>query len=121
MNTDAMVDELVVTGADDWVMACDVAWVAKSMGNAQSSDAIRELSVILIRELLERGLMTIGDVTESGFRAWNVTWQEAVDRVQKEWQMLPREPSLGDVCWLELTEKGRSQAQALTRNKQSQG
>jgi len=120
VNTDAMLDDLLVSGPDDWVMACEVAWVARSKGGARSSDAIRELSVELIRELLDRGLMTIGDVTESGFHAWELSTAEALDHVDAEWRMLSREPSLGDICWLQLTEKGEARAEAVTRDKQVQ-
>ena len=119
-NTEAMLADLLRSGADDWVMACDVAWVARSMGGAKSPNDVRDLSVELIRELLDRGLMTIGDVTESGFHAWDLIATDAVDRVAARWRKLRREPTLGDVCWLQLTELGQARVEAIARSRQIQ-
>ena len=100
-------------GAEDWVMATDVAWVAKSTGGAAGEDLIRTLSVRLIRRVLEDGMMEIGDVTDGGFFEWNLPIDEAAELVDRKWRELGRSPNLGDVCWLENTQKGNRRAEAL--------
>jgi hypothetical protein len=113
MKIDTLLDKLVISGVDDWIMACEVASVAKFEGRASSESDSRNLSIQLIQEVLERGLMEIGDVTEGGFRTWNVSIEEAMERVQREWLALPEGPNLGDVCWLANTKKGDERANFL--------
>ena len=100
------VDELLTCGADDWVDAAEVAWVARSVGGATTEAEIRELSIDLIREVLEQGFMRIGDVTKEGFRPWPLSSGDAVLRVRNEWTALGRGPRLGEIFWLENTETG---------------
>ena len=116
---DPLIDELVVAGSDDWVDAAEVAWIAKSMGPPESSEAIRDLSVRLIGKVLGDGLMRIGEVTvtDRGFAAWEVSIDEAVERVDREWRALDREPDLGDVFWLENTLRGEQLAAEVLRRR----
>lgn len=83
MATERMIQALVEQGRDDWVMAADVAWVARDLGSAGSDEEVRVLSVRLITTLLERGLMRIGDVTDGGFFAWHATPEQAIWRVEE--------------------------------------
>src|SRR5687768_4026826 len=99
MATSRMIDELLVQGADDWVMATDVAWLAKSVGGA-SDDDVADVAIAIMKEVLTSGLMQIGDVTDGGFFEWDISREEAVERVSREWRALGRSPDLGDVCWL---------------------
>ena len=115
MTIDAMLNELIVSGADDWLMIIEVTWVAKSMGGARTANAIRELSMELIRELVVRELATVGDVDECGFQPWDLDISETLEQVGKRWASLSREPTLGDVCWLNLTPKGELRAAELLR------
>ncbi len=110
---DALLNKILMRGADDWVMACEVVSVAKAEGGASTEAEIRDLSIRLIRQLIKRGLVEIGDVTETGFRPWNLPVEEAMMRVERDWRMLQRSPSLGDVCWLQNTPEGDSRAKLL--------
>jgi len=95
-------------GCDDWVNAAEVTSVAKFTGHAQSEDEIRSVSLKLIREVVQQGLMEIGDLPDEGRRLklWPMTSQECLDRVEREWNALGRNPSLGEICWLQNTDKG---------------
>jgi hypothetical protein len=115
MEIESMLNELLTDGADDWLMALDVAWVAKSMGGARNANAIRELSMRLIRELIVRELAIVGDVDEHGFQPWSLDISETLDQIGRRWASLSREPTLGDVCWLDLTPKGELRAAELLR------
>ncbi len=110
---DEMLDELLIYGYKEWLMASAVASVARFTGGADTPQAIRELSKVIIREFVVRGLMRIGDVTRTGFVPWEGTLDEMIERIDRTWRTLPREPTLGDVCWLDATEKGEARAQEL--------
>ncbi|HUP69039.1 MAG TPA: hypothetical protein VM142_04400 [Acidimicrobiales bacterium] len=71
MATSEMIDELLIRGADDWVMAAEVAWIAKSVGGADTDREVLSLSVRTIRAVVAEGLMQVGDVTDSGFFEWD--------------------------------------------------
>ena len=114
MATDSLVDELVVAGADDWVTAAEVAWIAKSMGSATTLHEIKALSVELMHAVLAAGLMEAGDVTDGGFLAWEVPPEEAVARIERSWEQLGRLPNIGDVCWLANTDAGNRRAHTVT-------
>lgn len=112
MATDTLIDELLIRGADDWLTASEVAWIAKSKGNAETEGAISQLSINLIRAVLRSGLMEAGDVTDGGFFAWATSPEESATRIERAWQELGRLPDLGDVCWLANTEAGDDRARA---------
>jgi hypothetical protein len=99
-------ERLLVLGTVDWIGAWEVASVAQTVGGATSEAAVRDLSLRVIADLLNRGLMEAGDVTESGFRPWTVPVAAAVSRIQREWTALGRNPDLGDICWLANTKAG---------------
>lgn len=108
MTIQACIDDLLMRGCDDWVNAAEVTSVAKFTGHAQSEDEIRSVSLKLIREVVQQGLMEIGDLPDEGRRLklWPMTSQECLDRVEREWNALGRNPSLGEICWLQNTDKG---------------
>jgi len=121
MNIKLCIDELLMSGADDWVLAAEVAWVAESTGGAKTPDQIRDLSLRLIRELLQQGMMEIGDLSEEAphFRKWNLPMEEALERVEREWKALGRLPDLGDICWLQNTVKGNKLGKQLLKQRES--
>ena len=106
---------LLECGLDDWVQTPEVAWISKSVGGAITLEQKRELSLRLIREVVQQGLMEIGDLLGGGgrFRKWEMSDQEALRKVEREWLALGREPNLGDICWLSNTEKGNEIANHL--------
>ncbi|MGH7425387.1 MAG: hypothetical protein ACREJP_04405 [Candidatus Methylomirabilales bacterium] len=109
-----MIDELLLRGADDWVMAADVAWIAKSAGGAATDEEILDLAVGMITAVVTQGLMHVGDVTDGGFFEWDLSPEEAIEMVEREWRALGRPPDLGDVCWLANTAAGDIRAKAIS-------
>lgn len=105
-----LIDELISRGADDWITAAEVAWVAKSVGGAATDDDARDLAVAVIHAVLEAGLMEAGDVTDGGFFPWDLSAAKSVERIEREWRTLGRSPELGEVCWLANTTVGNRTA-----------
>ncbi len=116
MNAQRCIEVMLKSGLDDWVQAAEVVSIAMEDGGAGTDRERRELSLRLIREVLERGWMRIGDLTKDGFREWSLPISEAMERVQREWDSLEEGmPNLGDVCWLEISDEGKRLAEALYR------
>ena len=80
-----MIEELVIRGVDDWLMAADVAWIAKSVGGAAAPSAIRELSIELIHQMVQDGLVEIGDVDRRGFHPWVMSHEDALSQIRARW------------------------------------
>lgn len=106
MATERMIEELLISGAEDWITASEVAWVAKSVGGASTDEEVLAISLNLIQAAVEQGLMEVGDVTDGGFIPWDLPPLDAVRRVEGAWRDLGRLPNLGEVCWLANTTNG---------------
>lgn len=105
-----MITNLLRRGADDWVDVAEVMWVVKSVGGTDGDQAIRKESVDTIRKVLEAGWFVAGEVIrDRGFEPWQLHPTEAVSEVNRRWDALGREPGLGEVCWLQITEAGEEE------------
>ena len=115
MTIQECINDLVMRGCDDWVDACGVASVAIQVGHAQSAEEIRDLSLKMIRDVVQQGLMEVGDLPEQGRRLnlWPMTPQECLSRVEREWKALGRNPTLWEICWLQNTDKGNALGESL--------
>lgn len=108
MKLQPVIDEVLILGLDDCVQAFQVASFSQTEGGAKGIDELRELSMRCLRTLLADCLMQIGSVTaDRGFVPWSLPTEDALTRVEKEWRLLPRGPTLGDIFWLNLTPKGK--------------
>ena len=107
MKTIPCVDEILVRGLDDWIQAAEVAYVSRLCGKVKTLDDTRNLSIDVIGELLKRHLVEIGDVSDDGFKAWDISEVSAVEKVEASWRNLTRGPELGELFWLNLTESGQ--------------
>ena len=109
MAADQVADQLLVTGLDDWVHFADVFWTARNLG---STEDVVASALEAIRQLLEGGLVEVGDVARgSGFQAWDLETSAALNRIEREWRSLGRDPYPGDIGWLRSTPSGKRRGQ----------
>ena len=111
-----MIAAVLRAGSDDWVGVWELPFLARSTGAADSPQEERIACIQVVRELLASGWATVGDVTDDGFRAWPLTHDQAVSRIETEWQALPNGPNLGDIGWINLSETGEAKAAELRRS-----
>lgn len=117
------IDELLMRGCDDWIQAAEVASVAVEIGHADTPDAIRTMSLQMIRWVVEQHLMELGDVdiecaTSEAFRPWTLPATDAVARVEDAWKSLGRNPGLWELCWLRNTSAGDARGEALLQQRE---
>jgi hypothetical protein len=105
MSDDHILQQILERGLDDWIQAAEIVGVVVETGPTHTDAAIRTICLRLIRRILTSGLMTAGDVTVDGFRAWMSSPAEAYLRIESEWPTRGT-PGLGDVCWLSNTLAG---------------
>jgi hypothetical protein len=112
-------DNLLILGLDDWLHFPDL--VFETAPDTPRTDDISALYQVLtaLRELLESGLVVVGDVTEGGFSPWNIPLEDALDQVSQRWISLRRPVSFGDVCWLQNTPEGDRRADLTLRRRRA--
>lgn len=112
-----MVDEraianLLLTGLDDWVLFDDVIFEARRMAPAGDP---RTAAIGLVGELLDLGLVEVGDVTDGagGFVAWDLPHDEVLARIRAMLDALDDAPLPYALCWLSNTDEGDRRARAI--------
>jgi hypothetical protein len=108
-----MAEAILVSGLEDWVHLAEVAWLAKSEGGALTKEEGIRMALPTFRELLEKRLSGIGDVSDGGFIEWDLAIDEALERVRAEWEALDRDLWPGDICWLANTAEGNRRAKQI--------
>ena len=108
--TDAeQLDELLRRASDDWVHPADVFDVARFSG-ITDTDALVEHAISLTRELLRRGLVIAGDLTEVGYEPWSLGPDDSAERVAMQWRDDPHAAATSFSVWLEATPAGLERA-----------
>jgi hypothetical protein len=108
---------LLIAGADDWVYLAEVLRIIESVGGAPTESA-RQRTLDLLREVAEQRLIEIGDLRKDGFHKWQMPIGECLSRVEREWNALGRNPSLGEVCWLQITDRGRELGEQILKQRE---
>lgn len=96
LNEDELVPEFVVLGLPDWVMLAELPVYARALGIDDEVE-VRARVLRTAKYLLEKGLWEAGEVTSDGFRKWPCSSNEAVERVEREWNALNRPLEPGEV------------------------
>jgi hypothetical protein len=114
---------------DDYVGLWSILWQLRYVLNGgtyplQEDDRadpadVRSLTLKLVREFLESGLVQAGSPTSDGrgFQPWLLSPSEAIARIDSEWEALGREPNIGDIVWFTTTEKGDQEVEAVAVDK----
>jgi hypothetical protein len=105
---EALEDYLVFRSREDyaglWVF---VRTVAEELVLDEGSEAVRDTTLRVIRNLLEAELVRPCSLNHKGdFEPWPLNPEQALDEISREWDDLDREPRLGDIVWFDVTEKG---------------
>lgn len=112
MNYEPCIDYVLASGEDDWVPFGVVVYVARTIGGATDEQAQRTLVLALVEQLLDRGLMEVGDCANGPFVAWGLSKEEMLRRISHEWSILRHPPRPGEVCWLSNTPAGDDKARS---------
>src|SRR5262249_231990 len=85
-----------------WYVLTNVERDLHPEGPAQA----RRITLDLVRELLESGQLRAGFPTLDGrgFVPWTLSPAEALARIEREWDALGREPTIGDIVWFDAAE-----------------
>lgn len=107
MTTRTPLEDLLVSGLDDWA---DAGWALQSArltGETEPS-VLRDITLDLIAEVLRKGLMVAGDLVGSEHVSWHGEPQEWAERIRREWldEWGDEVPTPGAIVWLNNTQAG---------------
>lgn len=106
MTSDDILESLVEECHEDHVGLWRIVnAVRDDLGSTNPAER-KALALRLVRTLLEDRGMQVGFPTRDGrhFLPWNVSADQAVSRIEKEWAALGREPNIGEVAWFTSAE-----------------
>ena len=100
-----MAGVLVADAAEDYVGLWQLVNRTTSVLGSEDEASVINNTLLLVRELLSRGLVA-GDLEESGgFAAWaNQSTDYVVSRIESEWKVIGGPPDIGDICWFDWPE-----------------
>ncbi len=110
MTAPEVVEALLLSGLDDWIYLAEVVSTVRSVEDPETEEALVDEVISTIEQMLDDGLLKIGDVTDGGFFEWDLPVDAALERVKREWGQLGTHLSIGDVCWLATTPEGDRRA-----------
>jgi hypothetical protein len=99
----------------DFLIFCDQDWAGlwvlisfiQDANPNMREDKIREMTLGILRDLLDEGLILAGAPAEhTKFNPWKSGTEETLRRIRDEWIKLGGCPALGDIVWLDITQKG---------------
>jgi len=116
MITNRLAAQLLVSGLDDWLHLADISWAAGQFARSDQTEDVISVATEALATLLEHEFIQIGEVSDGGFFEWDVTNDEAIDRVRRAWLALDREPQPGDVCWIANSALGNERARDVAND-----
>ena len=113
-QTNALVNDMVVEGLDDWVYSVVLVRAVED-ATGLAGESLLRVTLEVIGELLRSGLMLVGDAGTATrpFTPWPLTIPEALTRFEREWRVLGLDSDFVDICWFSNTSTGSERAHQL--------
>jgi hypothetical protein len=95
-------DQIVEEAIEDYVGLWSIVKQIRRVVPELSDDGIREITIDLLRDLLDAGVLTVGFPTLDGgsFESWTISSRDAITRIEQEWALLGRDPNIGEIVWV---------------------
>lgn len=123
MTISDCINDTLMSGCDDWVYLAEILSFVRTRLNPKTDSELRQHVMQIVEQLIIGDLMELGDVdvagewdTSEGFRKWNLSKEESLNRLARDWDALGRNPSLWELCWLRITPKGDAIGRELLKN-----
>jgi hypothetical protein len=102
---DRLLQEIIVECEEDhvglWSVVHGVHWELSEKDPIK----VKQLTMKLVEGMLNHPGMAAGFPTDDGkgFTPWSLTKGEILSRVNHEWDIMGREPTLGEIVWFTIT------------------
>lgn len=101
MTMQEVLDSLVEECQDDHVGLWRIVNAVRFDLGSTDTTQTRILSLRLVRSLLQERGIQVGWPAPDGrhFLPWDLTPDQAIHRIEKEWTALGRDPKIGELAW----------------------
>ena len=98
-------NEILAVGSVDFLDIWSISRTVQQLVPNADEVKVRELSLAALEHLIASGRLQAGDLYPPGeFSPWPLDADEAMERIQTEWQKLDRPLQPGDIAWFEVPE-----------------
>ena len=96
--------EILAECDDDYVGLSSMVGVLRqglpSTAGEVNWDTLRTVTIPVLKELLRDFDVKVGDLTIArGFTPWDLGTEESLQRIDREWEALGRDPTIGEIAW----------------------
>ena len=101
IDDDPLLQAIVVAADRSAIGLHLVVSIVRLVGRRLHEDAPEDLRapvLAVLREALRRRVLVVGTVDGQDFEAWHVSPDEAIARIDAEWDALGREPRAGEIA-----------------------
>lgn len=114
-----LIEDVLASGVDDWLDLSLIIQIARRVG-VEDPVATRAIAIGLVAEVVMSGLVEAGEVTDDGFRPWDMTRDAALGRIIEQWLAYGvGPPTPGAICWLAVTAEGEARGTEVLRREGS--
>lgn len=99
--------ELVALAEEDYADLSAYLHETEEIMGAFSDEEMKTYTLSFVYHLLKAEMIQAGIPTPDGsFRVWDTSPQQTTERIKEEWEVLQRDPELGEIVWFNTTAKG---------------
>jgi hypothetical protein len=107
-------DSILIECCEDYVGLWAIAWEFREIQKEKDASEIRRKTMQVVEELLNADLIQAGTFSEDGdFEVWKLQTPDILKRIESEWDVLRREPNLGEIAWFIATDQGEKEAKKI--------
>jgi hypothetical protein len=107
LNIARLKRELLEEAAEDYVGLWAALWPLREELGIEDEAVRRKIALRVLSDLLEADLIRAGvPKGRVRFDAWDLPAEKVLERIEREWDELGREPDIGEVVWFDITERG---------------
>ncbi len=114
-NLQVYINEAIIRGTEERISLLRFEELVRHNSCAKSLVVVQRMTKEVLREVLHQGLMEIGDIRPDAFLKWEASEQDALEKVESDWDIDDPEESWGSICWLQNTAKGNEMGDELWR------
>lgn len=103
VNLRKLEEEFLVEAGQDYVGLWQLVGAVRRKLQVSEPSEVRRLTLLLVRDLLASGLQAVALTSDGGCVPWlKNDVQSVINRIEREWSALGREPNIGEIVWFNL-------------------
>ena len=98
VDLESVTRDVIAECGDDYVGLWSIIRRVRGAG-VTDYPQLRTATIRLLRELLRDRKIEAGQFQNEVFDRWHAPHEQVLERIEREWLDLGREPTLGDIVW----------------------